>query len=449
MAQRDSAPSTAILSIECEQLFGTFTYKLKPKGDRSEDDGQSLLLLYGDNGSGKTTISLLLFHMLSRGDGRGHRTFLAKTIFRKFQVNFANGSYLCAERQGNALIGAYILRASDSNGEDEMVEVRTSDDGSVKHGDIDDDQLQAVLDIAASSNLHVYLLSDNRTLQSDVFDDDPSEDWVTRHGRIVTRMVGDSREHIMVPSRTRDLVVAPSIWRVESWLKRQAIRATNTGEVNASNIYNEIIKRITQSADLAPSDSADSLKILMNALSQLAERSTEFSAYGLSQPVAIETLETLVKASSPQQAVLLSTVLEPYVDSIRSKLDAFSTLQRRIKTFLSVINAFYNHKVVRITVDSGIDIYGNDGRDLDPNLLSSGEKQLLLLLCNILVATTESSVFIIDEPELSLNIKWQRQLIDSLLALVESSNVQFVMATHSIELLTRHKSSVATLGHLE
>jgi predicted ATP-dependent endonuclease of OLD family len=329
-----------------------------------------------------------------------------------------------------------------------MVNVGTSDDGNVKHGDVDDDQLQAVLDMAASRNLNVYLLSDNRTLQSDVFDDDPAEDWVTRHGRIVTRMVGDSREHLMVPSRTRDLVVAPSIWRVESWLKRQAIRATNTGEVNASNIYTEIIRRITQSVDLAPSDSAENLKSLMKALSQLAERSTEFSAYGLSQPVAIETLETLVKGSSPQQAVLLSTVLEPYVDSIRSKLDAFSTLHRRIKTFLSIINAFYNHKAVRITVDSGIDIYGNNDRELDPNLLSSGEKQLLLLLCNILVATTESSVFIIDEPELSLNIKWQRQLIDSLLALVEASNVQFIMATHSIELLTRHKSSVTTLDNL-
>ncbi len=47
--------------------------------------------------------------------------------------------------------------------------------------------------------------------------------------------------------------------------------------------------------------------------------------------------------------------------------------------------------------------------------------------------------------EISLNIKWQRKLVDSLLSLAEDSDVQFVMATHLVELLTRHKESVVRL----
>jgi predicted ATPase len=54
-------------------------------------------------------------------------------------------------------------------------------------------------------------------------------------------------------------------------------------------------------------------------------------------------------------------------------------------------------------------------------------------------------VFIIDEPELSLNVKWQRRLVQSLLDCTEGASVQFLMASHSMELLARHRSHVVPL----
>jgi predicted ATP-binding protein involved in virulence len=51
----------------------------------------------------------------------------------------------------------------------------------------------------------------------------------------------------------------------------------------------------------------------------------------------------------------------------------------------------------------------------------------------------------IDEPEISLNIKWQRQLIQSLLDVTKGSNIQFIFASHSMELLTPHRDRVVRL----
>jgi predicted ATPase len=66
-----------------------------------------------------------------------------------------------------------------------------------------------------------------------------------------------------------------------------------------------------------------------------------------------------------------------------------------------------------------------------------------------MAARDVASVFIIDEPELSLNIKWQRELIRALLECIEGSRGQFVMASHSTELFARHRDAVVRLVDLE
>ncbi len=45
----------------------------------------------------------------------------------------------------------------------------------------------------------------------------------------------------------------------------------------------------------------------------------------------------------------------------------------------------------------------------------------------------------------SLNVKWQRQLVQALLDCIRGSRVQLIFATHSIELLARHKQHVVKL----
>ena len=69
------------------------------------------------------------------------------------------------------------------------------------------------------------------------------------------------------------------------------------------------------------------------------------------------------------------------------------------------------------------------GETLAPYQLSSGEKQMLVILLTVLVEDNKDYVLFMDEPEVSLHIDWQKRLIDLILEL--NPNVQIILATHS------------------
>ncbi len=69
------------------------------------------------------------------------------------------------------------------------------------------------------------------------------------------------------------------------------------------------------------------------------------------------------------------------------------------------------------------------GEVLLPHQLSSGEKQLLAILLTVLVEDMQPCTLFMDEPEVSLHVEWQQQLIDTILQL--NPNVQIILTTHS------------------
>ena len=69
------------------------------------------------------------------------------------------------------------------------------------------------------------------------------------------------------------------------------------------------------------------------------------------------------------------------------------------------------------------------GEVLLPYRLSSGEKQILIILLTVLVEDDEPYVLFMDEPEVSLHMEWQKRLIDLCLEL--NPNVQIILTTHS------------------
>ncbi|WP_409070870.1 AAA family ATPase [Hymenobacter sp. HSC-4F20] len=73
-----------------------------------------------------------------------------------------------------------------------------------------------------------------------------------------------------------------------------------------------------------------------------------------------------------------------------------------------------------------------DGSIIPIPQLSSGEKQLIILLTETLLQRNQPFIFLADEPELSLHIEWQAQVISSIKQLNPKS--QIIVATHSPEI---------------
>lgn len=72
-------------------------------------------------------------------------------------------------------------------------------------------------------------------------------------------------------------------------------------------------------------------------------------------------------------------------------------------------------------------------QELSPYKLSSGEKQLLIILLTVLVQNKSPYVLLMDEPEISLHIDWQQRLITLIREL--NPQVQVILTTHSPALI--------------
>jgi predicted ATPase len=77
--------------------------------------------------------------------------------------------------------------------------------------------------------------------------------------------------------------------------------------------------------------------------------------------------------------------------------------------------------------------------------LSSGERQILIAITYLCFLTKSSGIFVIDEPELSLHLAWQQQLVEGLKA-VKPAGCQIILATHTPEIVGRAPDKVVVLA---
>jgi predicted ATP-binding protein involved in virulence len=152
-------------------------------------------------------------------------------------------------------------------------------------------------------------------------------------------------------------------------------------------------------------------------------------------------------------------VNKPQVDRILEHLRQLEeyienrdALRDPITRFLSLINKFLAQTQKEVTVaNTGhltVKIVGsNEQRPI--SALSSGERQLLVILAHLSLNPnlSGSSVFIVDEPELSLHIDWQEKFVDA----IQEANpkVQLILATHSPAIILDRTESCLTLNTVQ
>ncbi len=168
--------------------------------------------------------------------------------------------------------------------------------------------------------------------------------------------------------------------------------------------------------------------------------------FGLTSELPVEDMLDSLRRSTAETLPVLYKVVRPYVQSVEARLKALEGIHNLLETFVANINQFFaGTKQVSYDLRQGFVVKSRGDEVIDLDLLSSGERQLLLLMCNALTARDQAGVVIIDEPEISMNVKWQRGLVQALLDCIRGSNAQMIFATHSIELLTQHRSHVVKL----
>lgn len=115
-----------------------------------------------------------------------------------------------------------------------------------------------------------------------------------------------------------------------------------------------------------------------------------------------------------------------------------------IRLYEDIANSFLEDKNIRVDENGRLKIELLSQRELNWRNLSSGEKQILILLTEALLQVDKPVVYIADEPELSLHVTWQEKLLESLVTL--GGQKQIIVATHSPDIVGKFRDNVITLG---
>lgn len=106
-------------------------------------------------------------------------------------------------------------------------------------------------------------------------------------------------------------------------------------------------------------------------------------------------------------------------------------INQRIRVFFETVDRLFakTQKTIQIDPHTNHLIFIDDGEMIPLYKLSSGEKQLLLILLRVFLMEEKPYILLMDEPEISLHIEWQYKLFEEIRRL--NPNCQIITSTHS------------------
>jgi predicted ATPase len=453
------SPDGIIVSIRVKNLFGKYSYLIDlAEAGSPVPRGRQIGLLYGDNGAGKTTILQLVWHLLSSARNKGHRTFLRSAPFEALHVTLNSGDVISAVKlQGD--IEAFHIRVTNAGrliAEERyptsttprirarvLNEIsRLKEEGQyfsavelerrISRGHTED----RYADYLSRIGLVPHLLADDRQIYGDDIHE-LSDDYDERLAALTLLREREAKDTHGVLARELESAMK----RISAMIQQLALSGNTTGSQNSNNIYLDLVQRISsQNAD----DEPDLRDALIKRIFDLGTRTAAFSEFGLAPRLDAKPFSEALTKTPYNLVPAVADTLVPYLDMQSARLDALQSVETILRTLVDQINGFFYDKHASYNLRSGLTIE-SEGGPLTPSQLSSGERQILLLLLNTVLARQGTGLFLIDEPEISLNVKWQRRLTDALVACAKESRVQFIIATHSVEIITGNANRLVHL----
>ena len=168
---------------------------------------------------------------------------------------------------------------------------------------------------------------------------------------------------------------------------------------------------------------------------------------------AKEALERL--ADEPPRFDSKTLFILPLINRTRAIVEFAQELEAKRETLFAslhsyeqIVNSFLREKTVGVS-DRGELVISPERIQRGPidwRHLSSGEKQILILLTQALLSEKSPVVYVADEPELSLHVTWQEKLLGALTKL--AGRCQFIVATHSPDIVSGFGDKVIDLGRM-
>lgn len=405
-----------ITKISIKELFGNpaFNYEIELKTD------PPITIIHGRNGSGKT----IIFKMI-HGLFNFNYFIFGKYPFREFRMDFDDNEYVLVIRgfdKGKAEYQSPTIIYSKSTHEPLKLDFAA-------------DTLRGLLppsrrwDVSTSELLDsvIDLFSDKAIIA-----DTPSEEW----NRLMDRL----NASIKLPEWLHELHMKLKVNLIDT--KRESIEDDSK---NLSHRIREVILSADAQAKTLDStfpgrvvknivaDNEKTLKYdeIQKTLAELEEERKRLVEDGLlaEQETGFQIAEG---RNYYDKNSTLANVLQIYVKDTKEKLNVYQELADKITVFKDIVEGILSDKKLAISQE-GFEIKGDAGLVIPLKELSSGEQHMIVLIYTLLFHNTpdEHELILIDEPELSLHIVWQKRFISDLEKIMKLLNFDVMIATHS------------------
>ena len=422
-----------IQSIKIEKLFEIFDY------DISFRNNENLLIITGANGFGKTMILNIIFNLFNR-----KFLFFQKLVFEKITINLQDDISITITRK--------IEKDTKKTGKDKShIKFHFAQHG--KELDVFDysDKLENDVWKNISRFLPVARIDENT--------------WIDhRTNKILTMDVLLEEYADQLPdevSRTLLKIKSPEINKILDSIKVHLIREQrlfrkvqnderNYREEKDQTIMIETIQTYAKELkQLIAQNSQQSFRISQQLDSSYPERLVKEKSklseanYKTLFDKLKEKQEKLAKNGlyeSKQQFLGYneddSKALLVYLNDLEKKLGVFDDLLIKLELFTGILNERrFTFKTIQVDREKGFYFKTSNGKELELTQLSSGEQHEVVLLYELIFNAKPNVLVLIDEPEISLHITWQKEFLNDLLKIIEIQKIQVLIATHSASII--------------
>ena len=419
---------SGLKSIKIEGLFGKYDYSLDFRND--------IAIWVSENGVGKTTILTIIVAILT-GDART----LYDINFKKISVNISNKDYIIDKQKPTSPFKdkdniEYINRHMMYLVEDLerylprnfSLKIRNE---IIHKGYIDPSMLDEIIyrlpyDERFNNDRLEQIIHKIKDLQySDLYDE-------------IYRIKDRLREEIVFYPTYRRVEVG--FERVFSTNPRKYVNRELTtkymgfGMSDVKNRIRNLLEKLRKDANAAY------IEMNANIISELlADRIGDFGnidmhkvdvvikRIGEDRIDNIDKLRPFLTSKEFNENNSNIEFLIYYLQKLVNIYNSQEAIDKKLSKFAQVCSKYLSGK--KIEYDETMltmNVFDNDGLKIDFDDLSSGEKQIVSIFSKVYLDVTSPCIFIIDEPEISLSIEWQKEFLRDI---YDSEKVALLIAT--------------------
>ncbi len=423
-----------IKEIKVTNLFGMFDHTVELKSDRH------LTIVYGINGIGKTMLFKILDNFFNANFYK-----LIKAPFENLKITFGNDCFFEINNCKDKFIVKYYSGEKEENKEF----------GLSRH------KAEEILMREIKNLMPVKEIGENKFILHPSDEILTTEEMIDKAYNVLPNSI---LKKVELPEikELNELISQTELYFIEAQrlLKFDSVLISDpvSNERSRKEVkieytvknYSKELSQIIQDKHLEYSELSEKLELSLgkrlmrkevetisdiNRLKQenekLREKRNELKSVGL-----FEEPEDEEFAIPDDIDDLTKAVLSVNIQDMKSKLRIFDELHKKLNTFLGILNEKrFSYKKISIHPKKGFVFENINGKKLEVTELSSGEQHEIVLFYELLFKVPENSLVLIDEPEISLHIVWQKEFINDMSEIVRMRNFDILMATHSPQIV--------------